>query len=281
MAQQSTSFEIQGHRGSRGLRPENTLPAFLKAIDEGVHTLEMDVVISKDKKVVVSHEPYFNPVISTDPSGKKVTGETSVNLYHLTYAEIKKYDVGKKGNPAFPEQQKMEAHKPLLREVLRETDKYARSKNISGLKYNIEIKSEVKEYGISQPDIEVFSDLVSEVLVDEVSPARVTIQSFDFNVLKHWHARMEAGKYPEVALSVLIEPEENNDITYNLDRLGFKPEIWSPNFMQVTPERLEQLHKMHIRVIPWTVNKPDDLKKIKAMGCDGLITDYPNRAKDL
>jgi glycerophosphoryl diester phosphodiesterase len=278
---QKMNFEIQGHRGCRGLMPENTIPAFKKAIDLGVHTLELDVVISKDKKVVVSHDPFFNPDCTTDPKGNLITKATIGNLYLLDYKEIKKYDVGSRGNKGFPEQEKLSTYKPLLEEMIRESEKYAKAKGVKPLKYNIEIKSEEKEYGISQPNVEEFSDLVYKIIIKQLPPERVTLQSFDYNVLKFWHKQIQAGKYKNIALSTLIEPMDNNDVQTNLDKLGFKPEIWSPYFVQATVARVKQLHDLGIKVIPWTVNKREEMEKVKGAGCDGLITDYPDRAKGL
>jgi glycerophosphoryl diester phosphodiesterase len=278
---QTMEFEIQGHRGSRGLMPENTIPAFKKAIDLGVHTLELDVIISKDKKVVVSHDPFFNPNCTTDPSGKFITKENKGNLYQITYEEIKKYDVGLRGNKDFPEQQKMTVYKPLLEDMIRESEKYAKAKGVKPLKYNIEIKSEEKEYDISQPKVAEFSDLVYQIIIKQLPPERVTLQSFDYNVLKFWHQQIKQKKYKSIALSALIEPMDNNEVQFNLVKLGFKPQIWSPYFVQATEIRVKELHELGIKVIPWTVNKREDMEKVKAVGCDGLITDYPDRAKGL
>lgn len=278
---QNMEFEIQGHRGSRGLMPENTIPAFKKAIDLGVHTLELDLIISKDKKVVVSHDPFFNPNCTTDPTGKFISKENQGNLYKLSYEEIKKYDVGLRGNKDYPEQQKMAVYKPLLEDMIRESEKYAKAKGVKPLKYNIEIKSEEKEYDISQPKVAEFSDLVYQIIIKQLPPERVTLQSFDYNVLKFWHQQIEQKKYKSIALSALIEPMNNNEVRFNLDKLGFKPQIWSPYFVQATEKRVKELHGLGIKVIPWTVNKREDMEKVKALGCDGLITDYPDRAKGL
>ncbi|MDP5139863.1 MAG: glycerophosphodiester phosphodiesterase [Spirosomaceae bacterium] len=278
---QKTDFEIQGHRGARGLMPENTIPAFLRAIDEGVDTIELDVVISKDGKVVVSHEPYFNPPISTLPSGEYVQKSTQGNTYELSYRKIKKYDVGKRGNPLFPEQQKMAVNKPLLKKTIKAIEKYAKKRGLTPLKYNIELKSLVEEYNISQPEPQEFCNLVSKIIAKKLPAERVTIQSFDFNILKYWNKEAGAENYPKVALSALIEPEDNNDVDYNLEKLGFTPDIWSPYFKKLTKDIVNELHRKNIKVIPWTVNEISDMKSIKTMGCDGLITDYPNRAKML
>ncbi|RYU96053.1 glycerophosphodiester phosphodiesterase family protein [Emticicia agri] len=278
---QTMPFQIEGHRGARGLLPENTIPSFKKAIDLGAHVIELDVVISKDKKVVVSHDTYFNPEITTAPNGEPVTKETQGNLYTMDYKEIKKYDVGLRGNKGFPEQEKMKTHKPLFKDMIREIEKYTKQKGLPPVKYNVEIKSNEKEIGKTQPDYPEFSDLVYNIIVKELPLERVNMQSFDYNILKYWNAQMQAGKYKKIELAVLIDPRANNDIQVNLDKLGFKPDIWSPYYTQVNTERVKQLHDLGIRVIPWTVNKREEMEKVKAVGCDGVITDYPDRAKGL
>ncbi len=267
-------FEIQGHRGCRGLLPENTIPGFLKALEENVDTLELDVVISGDRKVVVSHDPFFDPAISAAPDGS-IPADT--NLYLMDYEEIRRFDVGSRGNPAFPGQIPAPAYKPLLSEVFESVKTHGIKKDV---RYNIEIKSLETAYHISQPDPGAFSDLVAEV-IKPVTPSLISIQSFDFNVLRIWKQRIADRQYPAVQLAVLIEPEDNNDITDNLQNLGFQPDIWSPHYSQVTPERVQMLHDKGIRLIPWTVNDRKMMETMKSLGCDGLITDYPDRAKDL
>ncbi len=281
-------FDLEGHRGCRGLMPENTIPAFLKALDVGVTTLEMDVVISRDKQVVVSHEPYFNAAFSIAPNGIPVDKKEQKNLvlYQMDYADIKRYDVGSNGNSAYPEQQKIKTHKPLLSEVIEQAEAYRKIKNLPVFSYNIEIKSEPSEYSKSQPEPAAFCDLVLAILKkqllpervhpDRANPGRIVIQSFDFAVLKHWKQQIETGKYPTVRLSALVEnirsPEKN------IEELGFKPDIYSPYFRLLSQEKIARLHEQNIKVIPWTVNQRDDMKRLKEWGVDGLITDYPDRA---
>lgn len=266
--------------------PENTIPAFLKALDLGVITLELDVVISKDRQVVVSHEPYFNSAFSIKPDGSPVakSEEKSLVLYQMNYADIKRYDVGSNGNPAYPEQQKLKTYKPLLSEVIEQAEAYRKAKKLPTFSYNIEIKSEPSEYGKSQPEPAVFCDLVQAIITkqldaDRVSPDRITIQSFDFAVLKQWQQQTVAGKYPTVRLAALVEnlrsPEKN------LDELGFKPAIYSPYYRLLSQDKIDRLHERGIKVIPWTVNQRDDMVRLKSWGVDGLITDYPDRALSL
>ena len=132
----------QGHRGCRGLMPENTIPAFIKAIDLGVNTIEMDVVISKDKKAVVSHENYFNYETTTQPNGEYITKELqeNFNIYKMDYSEVRKFDVGMKYNPNYPQQEKIKCYKPLLAEVIDSMENYAKTMKKPTLYYNIETK---------------------------------------------------------------------------------------------------------------------------------------------
>ena len=279
-------FDIEGHRGCRGLMPENTIPAFLKALDLGVTTLEMDVVISKDNQVVVSHDPYFSAGFSIGPDRKPVDkrDQKNLTLYQMNYAEIKRYDVGSNGNVAYPEQQKIKAYKPLLSEVIEQAEAYRKSKNLPNFSYNIEIKSELSEYNKSQPEPATFCNLVQAVikeklLAERINPDRFIIQSFDFAVLNYWNQQAGIGTYPKVRLSALVEnlrsPEKN------IKTLGFKPDIYSPYFRLISQDKIKWLHAENIKVIPWTVNKQDDMRRLKEWGVDGLITDYPDRASGL
>ncbi len=274
-------FDLEGHRGARGLMPENTIPAFKKALDLGVTTLEMDVCISKDKKVVVSHEPYMNALYATKPNGTEVTKaeEASLNLYQMTYRQIKQFDTGKRGNVLFPEQEKVATHKPLLSETIKACEAYIKEKGLKAVQYNIEIKSEEKEYGISQPEtVEEFSDLVYREIIKYLPANRVILQSFDFNVLKFWHKQIETKQYKNIALSAL---DEKTNPEKAFEELGFLPSFYSPYYKTLTKEQVQFCHDKNVKVVPWTVNTLEDMKKIKATGVDGLITDYPNRAKDL
>ncbi len=277
----SRTFDLQGHRGCRGLLPENTIPAFLKALELGVNTLELDVVISQDKQVVVSHEPYMNAAFSINPNGQPVTKDKqkSLVLYQMPYSLIKTYDVGSNGNASFPEQQKMKAYKPLLHEVIEAAETYRRQHNSPAVAYNIEIKSEADEYGKSQPAPAEFCQLVYAVINGLLPPSRIIIQSFDFAVLKEWKKQTDAGKFNKVRLAALVEnlrsPEKN------LEDLGFVPDIYSPYYRLVGRERIAELHQKGIKVVPWTVNNPDDMRRLLDLGVDGLITDYPDRAKSL
>jgi glycerophosphoryl diester phosphodiesterase len=276
------AYDLEGHRGCRGLMPENTVPAFLKALSLGVNTLEMDVVISQDGQVVVSHEPYMNADFCIRPDGVPVTKveQKTFILYKMPYAEIKKYDTGSNGNGRFPEQQKQKTCKPLLSEVITAAEAYRTENNLPPFGYNIELKSEANQYDVSQPQPAPFCKLVNTVLeTAKIDPSRIVIQSFDFAILQEWNRQLVAKKVLAVQLSALVE--NSRGVAHNLDKLGFKPAIYSPNYQLIGREGIAELHKQGIKVIPWTVNTPADMRRMLDFGVDGLITDYPDRAKSL
>lgn len=267
-------LDIQGHRGCRGLLPENTIPAFIKALELGVTTIELDVVISKDGKVVVSHEPFLNPDICLDTEGNAIENNKDYNLYQMTYEEIAQCDCGSIGNPKFEGQGKQQLSKPLLSDVIKKVEWYIKSYTQYEVDYNIEIKSSAKGYNVNHPTPQTFSDLVYELINLYIPMERVVIQSFDLRVLKYWHK-----KYPKVRLAVLIDNQKSIDT--NLANLGFKPNIYSSYHLLLTENKTKYLQGKKIKVIPWTVNDTTRMKKLVRWGIDGLITDYPNRAVEL
>jgi glycerophosphoryl diester phosphodiesterase len=266
------SYDLQGHRGSRGLMPENTIPAMIKAMDLGATTLEMDLAITKDGQVILSHEPFMNPVICLTPDAATIDAKDhSYNLYEMTYHEILGFDCGTKVHVGFPQQVKFFAAKPLLKDVFVVTEKYAKDMNLPAPRYNIEIKSSPEGDGIYHPEVSEFSNKVVKLISESIGWERVNIQSFDFRVLKYIHAT-----YPDVPLAMLVE----NAATYkaDLEELGFQPEIFSPYFVGLTPEIIQTLHEKGMKIIPWTLNTTPQMEKLLEMGVDGIITDYPNLA---
>lgn len=273
-AQYIPRFEVQGHRGARGLFPENTIPGFLAALDLGVTTVELDVVITKDKQVILSHEPWMAASICLKPSGDSITAteEKKYNIYKMTYDEVLQFDCGSKGHLLFPAQQKQQSYKPLLSDVIVAVEDHIRNYSQYLVDYNIEIKSTPSGDKVYHPGVEEFSDLVYE-LIDQYLPLeRVVIQSFDLRVLRYWHK-----KYPDIRLSLLVENMKSVDA--NLNALGFNPSIYSPDYRLLTREKVQYLHKKKIRVIPWGINEEAEMLAYKGMGVDGFITDYPDRAR--
>ncbi|KER10677.1 MAG: hypothetical protein HY22_02290 [[Candidatus Thermochlorobacteriaceae] bacterium GBChlB] len=269
-------FDLQGHRGARGLLPENTIPAFLKALEFGVNTLELDVVISKDNKVVISHEPWFSSEISSTPDGTPIekSNETSYNIYQLTYEDIARFDVGKRGHPRFPKQQPMPASKPLVAEMVRQVDSLCRKKNLPLVRFNVEIKCTPEGDGKFHPEPKEFARLVYTDLNTLGVLARSTVQSFDVRAL---HAMREIDS--SVCLALLVE--NNLGFQENLSRLNFIPEIYSPYFKLVDETLVRETHSRKMKLIPWTVNDLDEMKRLLILGVDGIITDYPDIAAQI
>lgn len=269
----SPAFDTQGHRGCRGLMPENTWPAMKHALDLGVTTLEMDVVITKDKKVVLSHEPFFNHQISTKPGGSPVTEaeERSLNIYSMSYGEVKKFDVGLRPHPRFPRQEKLAVAKPLLSDLLDSVAAYVASNKRELPFFNIETKSDPVTDHIYHPAPAEFVDLVMEVVRDKQVEDRVIIQSFDFRTLRYLHQ-----KYPMVKTAMLIEDFDERGIRDQIRSLGFTPTIYSPEHKMVSESLVKTCHDQNILIIPWTVNDKARIEELKAMGVDGIISDYPD-----
>lgn len=263
----SQSLDIQGHRGCRGLYPENTIVAFVHAMKLGVHTLEFDVVISKDKEVIVSHEPFMNHEICTQPNGRPILkeNEESHNIYELTYDEIKTYDSGTTYFDKFPHQVKIRTHKPSLHDVILKT-----SEIDSSILYNIEIKRKIEWDSTHHPEYQEFADLVINKLNELNVLNRTTVQCFDIETLKYIDS-----KYPDVRLVYLVA--NRNTIDQNMELLGFNPYVYSPYFKMISSKDVEFCKVNNIKLIPWTVNDFKDLRDQIELGVDGIITDYPDR----
>lgn len=271
-----TPFDWQGHRGARGLLPENTIPAFIKALEYPVTTLELDIAISKDLQVIVSHEPWFNHAISSHPDGKHVTEEEekSLLIYEMTYEELQKYDVGSRGNARFPDQKPMKVSKPSLADMVKVVDAHCEKTGRAKPNFDIEVKSSEDYYGTKTPQPDEYVRLVLEAVEKIGIKNRSNLQSFDLNILEEINKQS-----PSTIVAYLID---NTDIPNdNLKKLTFKPDIYSPYFLLLTKEIIDDMHNQDIKVIPWTVNEKEQMLKMIEFGVDGIITDYPNYIEDV
>ena len=268
---QKNAVEVQGHRGDRGNFPENTIPAFLSAVKKGAAVIELDVVISKDQKVVVSHETFMSAQYMSDIEGDPITKEKerSYNLFEMTYDSIKKFDSGSRGNVGFPAQQKMKTYKPLLSEMIDSVENYIARNKLKPVRYNIEIKSEKEDYGKRQPQPEQFCAMVMKVIKDKGVEKKINIQSFDPVILNVMNK-----SYPKTIIAFLTG---EGNLIKNLSKLDFTPEIYSPNFKLLNKEEVDSLRFMKIKIIPWTVNEDKDIDRMLELKVDGIITDYPER----
>ncbi len=266
-------FDKQGHRGCRGLMPENTIPAMIRAIELGVTTLEMDACITRDKKVVLSHEPFFNHEISTHADGKPVTvsEEKNLNIYRMDYAQVKLFDVGLLPHPRFPRQQKMAVVKPLLSDMIDSVEQYSIDHHTSAPRYNIETKTQSATDGIFHPSPGEFIELLIDVISEKKISDRVTIQSFDPRTLQYLHQH-----YPAIKTALLVEDSDKKILALQLKDLGFLPAIYSPHFTLVTPLLVKQCRDAGISLVPWTVNDLEKIRELKRLGVNGIITDFPD-----
>jgi glycerophosphoryl diester phosphodiesterase len=253
-----------GHRGCRGLLPENSIPAFQKALELGADGIELDVVVNKDKQLVVSHEPYFKKEFCSDSTGSSITDEGKYNTYHLTQNEIRKFDCGSKGNTGYPEQKALATTKPLLREVFEHV-------NLEGKTLLLEVKSETREYGISQPEPKEFAQLVYKEAQQLSREVKVYFMSFDPRILEELNALDSTIK----AVYLTYSPLKN--ARKLLKEISIKPDVLGMFYPTISKREVAYLKKCDISTFAWTVNEQEISQKLILKGVKGIITDYPDR----
>ena len=252
--------------------PENTIPAMIKAVEVGANVLELDVHLTKDNKVIVYHDASFNPDYTTLPNGSEIGKEErkKYTFYQMAYSEAKPFVIGAKAYAAFPQQQRIATYAPLLSELIDSVEAYTKRKGLPPVYYLVEIKSSAKTDGVEQPSPEVFMQVLMADLKPKNLRHRLLLQSFDMRPLQVLHKQN-----PHLTLGFLTD-KRNVSFKENLSQLGFVPDFYNPNYNLVTPELVKTCHDQKIKIAPWTVNDPSEIKRIKALGVDGIITDYPN-----
>ncbi len=264
-------FEIVGHRGNVSLYPENTLEGFISAVSLGVDAIEMDLVISADKEVVVSHEPYMAAATVITPEGKRISRskQKNYNLYRMTYDSIRQFPTGTLKNKTFRnQQQSSNAHKPLLSEIFEAVENFRKKEGLEPITYYLEAKSRPPDYGIFQPHPREFAELIMEIVSKHQMEEVVIIKSFDANFLN-----LLKQKYPDIKTSYLIYETPWRE---GLNRLDFTPDAIGPYYKQLrTKEQVKEIQARGIKVVPWTINSKNKIKKMINLGVDGIITDYP------
>jgi glycerophosphoryl diester phosphodiesterase len=283
---------IQGHRGARGLAPENTLPGFARALDIGVTTLELDCGITRDGIVVVSHDARLNPDITRDPDGCWL-GAPGPPIHSLDYDALLRYDVGRirpgsRYARRFPHQVPTD-RTPIPR--LEEVFALVRARGDGRVRFNIETKVSPLEPETLPPT--EFTRAVLAVVRDAGVRERVAIQSFDWRTLEV--VRAEAPDVPtacltsqEHAMDTIRAEDSSSPWTAGLHVSAFGGSvprmvraaghaIWSPCFRDVARASLEEARALGLRVVVWTVNTTRDLRRMVAWGVDGIISDYPDR----
>lgn len=291
-------FDLQAHRGGRGLAPENTLTSFSNALDIGVNTLELDVGITKDGVVVISHERYLYADITRDAQGAFLT-ERGPTIASLTFAELERFDVGRQ-NPAskyaksFPQQKGTDGERiPTLASVFALVAK----RGASDVRFNIETKISPAAASDTLAPEPFVRALIAEIRKAGLT-SRATIQSFDWRTLLI--AQKEA---PEIVAVYLTSQQGAGDMVqagkpgaspwlggYDVDDYaGSVPKlvkaaggtVWSPNYKDVTEALVREAQTLGLKIVPWTVNEEADLTRLLDWKVDGLITDYPDRLRAL
>ncbi len=287
----AAAFDLQGHRGARGLAPENTLAGFRTALDLGVTTLETDLAVTKDEVVVISHDPLLNPDL-TRRDGQWIATAGPV-IRTLTLADLKRYDIGRL-NPASKYAQQYPEQKPVDGERFPTIEEFFAMAG-PDVRFNIEIKTNPTRPELTL-DPERFAELAVAAIRKAKAGARSTIQSFD------WRGLLAARRLaPEIATGCLSIESNNFDTVGRasaqpspwLGGLDLKAHdssvpklakaagcaVWSPFWRNVTAENVTEAQTLGLKVVPWTVNNPTDMAQLIDLGVDGLITDYPDRAK--
>lgn len=295
-AAQDATFDLQGHRGARGLAPENTLAGFARALEIGVSTVELDCGVTKDGVVVVSHDRLLSPDHTRDAAGRFLSAPGPA-IVDLSYEELRQYDVGRirpgsEYAAAFPEQQPVDGERiPRLADVFALVE---RSGNRT-VRFNIETKID-PAHPLQSVSALAFARALAAAIRDAGMAARTTVQSFDWRTL-----RLLGALAPEIGLVALTDQQPGEDTVEAGkpgasawlgeldvdDHAGSVPKLvqalgaktWSPHARDLTPALVIEAHALGLAVVPWTVNDPKDMERAIAAGVDGLITDYPDRLR--
>ncbi len=264
-------MEVHGHRGCRGLRPENTIPAFLHALELGVDVLELDVVLSADGHVVVSHDPFIDPSVCFIDKKSGLYDPIDTSFLKLTYDQIARYNCGNVPNDEFPNQIRSTCIKPLLVDMIREVEAFNRNRKVN---YNIELKYYDKWKDVFQPGpVQLIDSLLNVIDLFDIAD-RVVVQSFNVNVLNSI-----TNTNPKLPLGLILEPFE--DMNHKLSTIKAELAHIAPWFGDVTDMMVLSVHQKGVKIIPWTVNEIPEMKSLIHKGVDGIITDYPDRLKQL
>jgi glycerophosphoryl diester phosphodiesterase len=288
------AFDLEGHRGARGLAPENTLAAFRRALFIGVTTLETDLAVTRDGVLVLSHDPYLNPALTRDATGAWLSGQ-GPDIHSLDLAQLRRFDVGRL-NPAhayarnFPEQIAADGERvPTFDELVA----LVRAQSPT-VRLNIETKI-TPAGGVAVPPAAEFARLVVAALDRTGMAERTTVQSFD------WRTLIEVKRLRPRQETACLTIESDSMNTNAPDASGASPwhaglraadhgslprlvkaagcEIWSMFWRNLTPGLVAEARALGLKILPWTVNEPGEMERLIDLGVDGLITDYPDRLR--
>ena len=296
LALPALAFDLEGHRGARGLAPENTLAAFRRGLEIGVTTIETDMAVTRDGVIVISHDPFLNPDVVRDSDGHWLAAK-GPPIHALTLAELRTYDVGRL-NPQSAYARQFPEQRPADGERFPELSELFALGRASGkpVRFNIETKI-TPTIGAAAPDAATFAKLVVDAVRAAGMTERVTVQSFD------WRTLVEVKRIaPEIETACLTIQTQDDDTVKQSPDGGASPwhagfalrdhggslpatvkaagcGVWSMFWRNLTPGELEEAHALGLKVLPWTVNDPSEMRRLIEQGVDGIITDYPDRLR--
>lgn len=264
---------VHAHRGGAALYPENTIPAMKNAVALGVPVLEFDLHITKDSFVVVSHDAFLNSQKALMINGDTIPTlqEKEYKIYSMTYDSLSRYDVGSHPNPLYPKRKNMKCSIPLLTDLIDSIETYTKNKTITPISYNIEIKSDPQKDNIYSPDYKTFVNLCMNVLLKKNLGDRLLVQCFDVRSLNYLHE-----KYPMIRLSYLVE-DKKASFEELMSRLNFTPQVYSPESDMLNKEIIDKAHAKGMEIAPWTVDDKEEVKRLKDLGVDAIITNQPDK----
>ncbi|WP_298833755.1 glycerophosphodiester phosphodiesterase [uncultured Piscinibacter sp.] len=290
LAAGAQAFDLQGHRGARGLAPENTLAAFERALEIGVSTLETDLHLSADGVLVLHHDAALNADQTRDAQGEWIVAPTP-RLKELTLAQLRRYDVGRlrpgsRSAAGFPSQRPHDGQRiPTLAAAFG----LVKERGADDVRFNLEVKMHPGRPD-DRPPWEAIVDALLAELKSSGMAGRVTVQGFDWRALQR--VQQLAPELPTAYLSSQsprfdtiadgawtagLRLADHGSVPRMVKAAGGT--IWSPNFIDLSEELVHEAHALGLRVLPWTVNEGADMERLIAWGVDGLITDYPDRAR--
>lgn len=260
---QENAVSYFGHRGCRGLYPENTIVGFKKAIALDVDGVEWDVVVNKDKQLVISHDQFFEKEFCLMPDGSEISNEKATNIYQMTQIQIEQFDCGSKVHQRFPQQQKVKETKPLLQTVFDSID-FCKTSIL------FEIKSGKELDGVFQPEPVEYVSIVLNEVKDFKYKDNIIFMSFDARILEELYL-----KAPNYRLVYLTESPLRSTSNFIAD-FSFRPYAIGIFYPMISKTNVKTLKKLGIKTFAWTVNDPKISRKLLGKGVDGIITDYPN-----
>jgi glycerophosphoryl diester phosphodiesterase len=272
--EENNTFLIHGHRGCRGLLPENSIPSFIKACDLGVDALELDVVVTMDGQILVSHDPFMHHEICCKPDGSRISEEEerNFNIYAMPISEAKNFLCGTQPHPRFPDQKQIECFKPSLVELVDEINLFCSRANRRPPKWTIEIKSSIEGDRIFHPAPDVYAEIFLSVFKTLNLPSGYIIQSFDHRILNALH-----NLDRDLNLVLLFE-NLNPSLDAELQKLDFIPFGIGPHYLCVDDGLVNYCNMNRLQLLVWTVNDVHEMSRLSELGVKNIITDFPDMA---